>query len=123
MQKQLSDTQIRANLRSLLTETGFDPNKTNFICTRGVVRLRGDLISIHDSPVHPRQVDELEHSLRRTRGVVRVHFHLRNWERLPTGVWRLIEKVRRRAYGAVDQGRGEETERLAQVEDSDDADV
>lgn len=95
----LSDTQIRANLRSVLTETGFDPNKTNFICTRGVVRLRGDLISIHDSPVHPRQVDELEHTLRRTRGVVRVHFHLRNWERLPTGMWRLIEKVRRKKPG------------------------
>lgn len=113
----LSDTQIRANLRSVLTETGFDPNKTNFICTRGVVRLRGDLISIHDAPVHPQQVDDLEHTLRRSRGVVRVHFHLRNWERLPTGVWRLIEKVRRKRFGSVAADPSEEVETLHPTDD------
>ena len=40
-----------------------------------------------DAKIRPEQVDALEQSMRRTRGVNRVHFDLENWERLPTGQW------------------------------------
>jgi hypothetical protein len=84
----LSDTQIRANLRSVLAEAGIDPNKTTFTCTSGTVRLLGDLLDIHrGEPVRSAQVSAVESSIRRTKGVRRVHLHLEHWERSPSGEW------------------------------------
>lgn len=84
----LSDTQIRADLRSVLTESGIDPNKTSFICARGVVRLLGEILELHtQDPVQPTKIDELEQSIRNTKGVKRVHFNLTNWERVGSGKW------------------------------------
>ena len=73
----LSDTQIRSDLRSLFVEAGVDPNQASMLCASGVVRVLGDLLRLHDSgPVGPSQVGELEQSIRRSPGVKRVHFHL-----------------------------------------------
>ena len=88
MKDNLNDTQIRANLRSVLTESGIDANKTSFTCTGGIVRMLGKLLGIGDAEVRGSQVDELERSIRRSRGVQRVHFNLENWEREPTGEWK-----------------------------------
>ncbi|MFT5048728.1 MAG: hypothetical protein ACI8QZ_000115 [Chlamydiales bacterium] len=83
----LSDTQIRSDLRTLLTESGIDPNRVSLICAGGTVRLHGELKSIYEAPVRSSQVDGLEQSMRRSRGVKRVHVHVENFERLPTGEW------------------------------------
>ena len=91
MKDDLSDTQIRCDLRSVLTEHGFDPNRTNFICAQGVVRLLGELLAARDAPVQPAQVESLEHEIRRNRGVQRVHFHPTNFERLPSGQWKPVD--------------------------------
>ncbi|MCP3915752.1 MAG: hypothetical protein GY711_09370 [bacterium] len=89
----LSDTQIRANLRTILAEAGIDPNQTAFTCTSGIVRLLGELMSIQGSAaVRPAQIDDLETSIKKTRGVQRVHLNLKNWERVGTGQWAPVEK-------------------------------
>lgn len=92
MKDNLSDTQIRADLRSVLAEAGIDPNKTSFVCASGVVRVLGELLGIRDAPVQGSQIDDLEQSIRRSRGVQRVHFHPKNFERTPTGEWRAVER-------------------------------
>jgi len=93
----LSDTQIRSDLRTLLTESGIDPNKTSLVCASGTVRLRGLLESLFEAPVNPAQVDGLEQSIRRSRGVNRVHLNVDNFERLPTGEWRALgEEIKRK---------------------------
>jgi hypothetical protein len=91
MRDNLSDTQIRANLRGVLTESGIDANKTAFTCAGGIVRMLGKLLGIGDREVGSNQVADLEQVIRRSRGVQRVHFNLDNWEREPAGTWKLIK--------------------------------
>jgi len=98
MKDNLSDTQIRASLRSVLTESGVDANRTAFTCTGGIVRMLGKLLGIGDQNLRSGQVDDLEQTIRRTRGVQRVHFNLDDWERTPTGEWK-------KAGGKVGAGR------------------
>lgn len=99
--RELSDTQIRASLRTLLTESGVDPNRTSLLCASGTVRVLGKLLGISEAPVQPGQVNELEQSIRRSNGVKRVHFHLENWTRLPDGRWEEIkdEEKKRKLTG------------------------
>lgn len=88
MSDDLSDTQIRANLRSLFSESGVDPNRTAFLCANGIVRVLGEIVSArHNVPLRSTQIGDLEDSIRRSDGVARVHFHPQNWKRLPTGEW------------------------------------
>lgn len=104
----LSDTQIRSDLRTLFVEAGVDPNQASMLCASGVVRVLGDLLRLHDSgPVRPQQVDALEQSIRRSRGVRRVHFHVDGWKQLPTGEWVRAEQagVRGEHGGAARPGR------------------
>ena len=88
MKDNLSDTQIRADLRSVLTESGIDANKTAFTCTGGIVRLLGKPLGHGERNVQPSQIDDLEQTIRRSRGVQRVRFNLDDWERKPTGEWK-----------------------------------
>jgi len=84
----LTDTQIRANLRTVLTRHGIDPNKTSFVCARGIVRLLGDLEhqGKHSAkPVDAGEVEAIEQELQRVRGVKRVHMDLRSWRRRDDG--------------------------------------
>jgi hypothetical protein len=84
----LSDTQIRKNLRTLLLEAGIDPDQAALVCAGGIVRVLGELLAARaDRPVKPAQVGELEQSIRRSKGVKQVYFNVRNWERVPTGEW------------------------------------
>lgn len=84
----LSDTQIRSDLRSLFVEAGVDPNQASMLCAGGVVRVLGELLRVHDKgPVEPGKVGELEQSIRRSPGVRRVHMHVDGYKLGPTGQW------------------------------------
>jgi hypothetical protein len=89
--EQLSDTQIRAGLRSVLARHGIDTAKASFTCTKGVVRLLGQLVhrgAVASESMRPYEMDSLETDLRGVKGVARVHFDLANWQRERSGRWR-----------------------------------
>ena len=93
----LSDTQIRASLRSVMAKHRLDLNKTSFSCTRGTVRILGELKhqgAYASTPVHQAELEALEYDVTHTRGVVRVYFDLSNWRRLESGEWQPTEESR-----------------------------
>ena len=93
----LSDTQIRASLRTVMAKHRIDLNKTSFSCTRGIVRMLGELKhqgSYASKPVHVAEIEALEHDVNHLRGVVRVYFDLANWRRLESGEWCPAEESR-----------------------------
>ncbi len=90
----LSDTQIRSNLRGVLTKHSIDMSKTQFVCAKGIVRMLGELQRQGQNagaPITPTQLEALEHEIGATRGVKRVHYDLRNFQRAESGHWRPIE--------------------------------
>ncbi len=67
-----------------------DLTKTSFVCTRGVVRMVGELArqAAHSNKaLSASDVECLEQDLARLRGVVRVHMDLKNWLRQSEGTW------------------------------------
>ncbi len=89
----LSDTQIRSRLRSIIAKHWIDLQKTSFTCTKGIVRMTGELHHTGGSaavPVDRSKIESMEADLHRTKGVQRVHFDFRNWRRLESGEWRPI---------------------------------
>ncbi len=93
--KELNDTQIRANLRTVLAKHRIDMTKTAFICTRGVVRLNGELEhqgAVSSVEMRMGELEAFEHDIQDVRGVQRVYFDLSNWRRLASGQWARIEK-------------------------------
>ncbi len=91
----LSDTQIRSRLRSIVAKHWIDLQKTNFTCTKGIVRMTGELHHTGGSssiPVDKTKIENLEHDLSRTKGVQRVHFDFKNWRRLESGEWKRLAK-------------------------------
>lgn len=89
--ERLSDTQIRAKLRYVMSHHRIDLNKTNFVCTRGVVRVTGDLErqnAYASQPMNGLEVASIEQELGHVRGVVRVHFDVANWQREGLGDWK-----------------------------------
>ncbi len=93
--KELNDTQIRASLRTVLAKHRIDMAKTSFICTRGVVRLNGDIEhqgAVSGVDMRTGELEAFEHDIQDVRGVNRVYFDLANWRRLASGQWTRIEK-------------------------------
>lgn len=89
--QQPSDAQIRAELRAVMTRHRLDLSKTSFLCTRGVVRMTGELQRLRaygNHPVVSSDVELLEQDLARVRGVVRVYIDVKSWQREVCGVWR-----------------------------------
>ncbi len=100
MNGDLTDTQIRAGLRAVLTRHHVDLSKTSFSCARGVVRLLGELRRHGVGPTQSLELgemDTLERELGAVKGVARVHFELANWRRLASGEWRPVATRRERA--------------------------
>jgi len=86
----LSDTQIRANLRNVMNHHKVDLNKTSFVCARGVVRMVGELAkqqAFSGQELNSSDVELLERDIANQRGVVRVHMELKNWLRAESGTW------------------------------------
>lgn len=117
MQAILSDTQIRANLRTVLARHRVDLNRTSFSCSRGVVRMLGELCrhgATAGKPVEMGEVEALERELQSVKGVSRVHFDLLNWRRLSTGEWQPVHK-RERPQAAASHAAAESAEGRAAV--------
>ena len=93
--KELNDTQIRANLRTVLAKHRIDMTTTAFVCTRGIVRLNGELEhqgAVSSVEMRTGELEAFEHDIQDVRGVQRVYFDLSNWRRLASGQWARVEK-------------------------------
>ena len=102
----LSDTQIRANLRSVLAHHKVDLNKTSFVCTRGVVRMVGELEkqqAFATQGLSSGDVESLEQDLSRVRGVIRVHMEFKNWLRETSGSWKEKGRPKKREEPSVEE--------------------
>ncbi len=108
-QPDLSDSQIRAELRSVMTRHRFDVSKTSFVCVRGVVRMSGELQRLRayaTNHVVSTDLELLEQDLARVRGVVRVYIDVKGWQREVCGSWRnKVPRSRRRALPSAWKGR------------------
>lgn len=89
MERQISDTQIRASVRSSLTHLRVDLQSLAIASAGGVVRITGVLVrrDTDAPPFGPTVLEDLERELRRVAGVRRVHLDPENWHRLPSGAW------------------------------------
>ena len=108
----LSDTQIRAGLRNIMSYHRIDLNKTSFICAGGIVRMTGDLqrqAAYGSLPISGLDVESLEKDINRVKGVVRVHMDLRGWRRGAFGEWKMIDKPAR-PVAAEEETEKEESE-------------
>ena len=86
---QASDTNIRAYIRSVLTQRRMELSCLDIGSFRGTVRLRGELRRIGGSAdITAEVLENMEHEILRLRGVRRVHLHFSNWKKLDdTGEW------------------------------------
>ena len=86
----VADTEIRSEIRSLLTRHRVDQQRLQVRITSGTVRVSGEL-AYHGSVVNgglaPATIEALEHEVMRARGVKNAFFDLVNWRRLSTGEW------------------------------------
>lgn len=99
MQATVSDTQVRANLRAVLTRHRIDLSKASFFCARGVVRMLGELRRHGASSatgVELGEIEAIERDIQGLKGVTRVHFDLSNWNKLSNGRWKPVLRDRRR---------------------------
>jgi len=89
MQRLISDTQIRANVRSILTQQHLDIQPLAIASARGVIRVTGELrrSTSGAGAIRPSTLDDLERELRRVQGVRRVYIEAPNWRRSTNGTW------------------------------------
>ncbi len=93
MSIQVSDTEIRAEIRSLLIQNRFDIQRVKVRITSGTVRISGDLVyvgAMHMGNVSGAVMHVFERDVAQTRGVKHTYFDLRNWQRLSTGEWQPV---------------------------------
>lgn len=85
----VADTEIRSEIRSLLTRHRVDQQRLQVRITSGTVRMSGEL-AYHGSGIQgmgPASLEALEHDVCLARGVKNAYFDLVNWRRLSTGAW------------------------------------
>lgn len=99
MKQEISDSQIRSRTRSVLVRHWLDMQRIALSCSRGRIRIRGELQPFGDrsrDPIDAHKIEQLEHDLKTVRGVVSVQFELENWTKLESGTWRTIGAARRK---------------------------
>lgn len=91
--KQVSDTDIRADVRSHLARHRVDMQRANFRVNNGTVRMCGELFHLggHEQPVSASMVESLERDIASTRGVRHTYFEFENWKRLESGTWEAVQ--------------------------------
>lgn len=107
-----NDTQVRSELRSVMTRHRLDLTKTSFVCARGIVRMMGALRRQWEharQPIHHSDVEALEQDMSRVRGVVRIYMDLKDWQRDGSGQWSDTRPVKR-ALGNTDAKKRSVTE-------------
>ena len=107
MKSGLTDTQVRANVRSTLTQLRLDVQELTIASFKGVVRITGELkrSTREAQPIRATMLEEFTRELRRAKGVQRVLLDPVNWRQVGCGSW--VE------VGPVGAGRGKQkVERL-----------
>lgn len=90
--KQVSDSEIRSEVRSILVRNRVDHWRLQVRVSSGIVRLTGDLVFLRGAePTPPALVEALERNLQGTAGVRRAILEVSNWSR-SGGQWQEIEK-------------------------------
>jgi hypothetical protein len=95
---QVPDTEIRSEVRALLSRHRIDLQRIQFRIASGTVRVSGEL-AYHGGAGATFQrmptsaLEALEHDLAVTRGVKHTYFDLSNWHRLSSGEWEPAEAM------------------------------
>ncbi len=89
MKSGLTDTQVRANVRSTLTQLRLDVQEVSIVSSHGVVRITGELkrSTREAQPIRATMLEEFTRELRRAKGVRRVLLQPINWRQVSGGSW------------------------------------
>lgn len=89
MKLELTDTQVRANVRSTLTQLRLDVQEVSIASSQGVVRITGELKrNTKDAqPIRATMLEEFTRELLRSKGVRRVQLNPINWRQVGGGSW------------------------------------
>lgn len=103
--KTVSDTQIRAKLRSIVARYRLDPQRMTVRITRGTMRFAGSLLLLGrpEERVSLAVVEAFEREAARLPGVEMLYFDLDNWRRMGTGEWVRVEPKERELVEAEAQ--------------------
>jgi hypothetical protein len=93
MIKQVSDTDIRAEVRSHLVRHRIDLQRAQFRVHNATVRVSGEIFHLggQEQPVTLGLIESLERDIAGTSGVRHTFFELKNWRRLDTGQWESVQ--------------------------------
>ena len=93
MIKLVSDTDIRAEVRSHLVRHRIDIQRAQFRVHNGTVRVSGEMFHLggHEQPITLGVIESLERDIVGTQGVRHTFFELENWRRLDTGQWEAVQ--------------------------------
>ena len=93
--KSISDAQIRVGLRAVLTRHRIDVNRVTLTCSKGIVRLLGELHpqGMGVGTISPNELESLELEIAQVSGIERVYYDFRNWRRLECGQWKEMHPV------------------------------
>ena len=89
MTSALTDTQVRANVRSTLTQLRLDVQEVSIASSQGVVRITGELkrSTKEAQPIRATMLEEFTRELGRAKGVRRVLLNPVNWRQVGGGSW------------------------------------
>ena len=90
---EVSDNEIRSDIRSLMARHRIDMQRMQVRITNGVVRMTGELL-YHSGyaflMVPSSAIESFEQDLRTVRGIKRTYIDLSNWRQLPSGQWKQV---------------------------------
>lgn len=113
MVTQISDTDIRGDVRSHLARHRIDMQRIQLRVFNGTVRMCGEVyyLGAQKQPVPINVIESFERDVASTRGVQYAFFEFDNWRRLSTGEWEAVEHGRPET-----EAGGEEAERQPVLE-------
>ncbi len=90
---QVTDTEIRSEIRALVAQHRFDFQRIQFRVAGGTVRVCGELLylgGVRTARVSGSVIGDFERDISRRPGVKHVSFDLENWRRLASGEWQPV---------------------------------
>ena len=95
----VSDSDIRMDVRSYLAQHRIDTGVVQLHVFGGTVRMSGAVCHLggKEQPVPLRTLESLEREIVMTRGVRHAYFDFSNWRRLENGQWEAVSPIRQAA--------------------------